>query len=286
MPASSDPSPSFPSHDPQPVRSRRPKARAHPAGSSAPVALIAGAGNTGLGIAQVLLRAGMRVKLTDSSVLRLSHAARSLPGPVGCHLTDLRRNAQVECLAEEIAAQGGCDLLIHTPSSSHNHPRAGACEPLQLSDADWQEPWESTFMSAMRTARAMVPHMVRNGGGQVIFITAPDAALSDATRAARSGTINSGATNSGHADPANENQIAQAAAGAALAHFSQAIAAHYLARGVRFSTLAGPGTCDEDAFVALGTQILAQGASGIAAATAVPRSNPASHRGQDQKPKF
>ncbi|MGO4854157.1 SDR family NAD(P)-dependent oxidoreductase [Phaeovulum sp. W22_SRMD_FR3] len=245
------------------------------------MALIAGAGDTGLGIARVLLRAGMRVQLTDNSVLRLSHAARSLPGPVGCHLADLRRNAQVECLAEEIVAQGGCDLLIHTPAKSHAPPRSGSRDPLQLSDADWQEPWESTFMSAMRTARALVPHMVRNGGGQVVFITAPassapvspmsEGAVSDDNRAA---------------DRTVESQTAQAAAGAALTHFSQAIAAHYLARGVQFSTLAGPEAGDGDGFAALGAQILAQGAAQNAAATAVLRPVLGSGAGPDEKPNF
>lgn len=272
MHAPSVPSPSQPRNTQPTARRRASQIRSRPVAPSAQVALIAGAGDVGLALARVLLRAGMRVQLTDNSVLRLSHAARSLPGPVGCHLADLRRNTQVECLAEEIAAKGGCDLLIHTPDQRQGHAQRAAADPLLLSDADWQEPWESTFMSAMRTARAVVPQMVRNGRGQVIFITPPEA-QTDKGSAPVAGTGAGSLT-------------AHAAAGAALAHFSQAIADQYRARGVQFATLPGPDAGDDDGFETLGAEILARSAAQLAASAAVSRAVAPAAGGDAQKPKI
>jgi NAD(P)-dependent dehydrogenase (short-subunit alcohol dehydrogenase family) len=197
----------------------------------APLALIAGAGETGVAIARSLQAAGMRVLLTDRSILTLSHAARTLPQPVSCLPADLSRNAEVEYLAEEMAELGGCDLLIHTPPAPRPDLTGLPQDPLSLQDADWQEPWESTFMSAMRTARAMVPQMLRKGWGRVIFVSPPE-------------------------PPGATARPTEAAARAALAHFTHAVGALYADRGITFAALDGADTTAANCHHALCAHVL------------------------------
>ena len=48
--------------------------------------------------------------------------------------------------------------------------------PLEMSDADWQEAWETDFMSVVRTVRAFEPAMESRGWGRVVILCSENAA--------------------------------------------------------------------------------------------------------------
>ncbi|EKD79055.1 MAG: hypothetical protein ACD_41C00179G0003 [uncultured bacterium] len=96
-----------------------------------------------------------------------------------CDLTDLQ---QIEQLLKKI---GPVDVLV---------TNAGGPKPGQfndISDADWQQAFELTFLSAVRLIRGVLPNMQKNHWGRIICLTStsvkqpiPHLITSNALRAA------------------------------------------------------------------------------------------------------
>lgn len=139
--------------------------------------LVTGACKSGLHAAQMLVSQGALVILTDRNHRRAAREARKMG--ITALRADLSCPSGVDGLAREMELLGGCDALIHIGQ--------GTASEL-LTDDDHRAVWEADFLSAIRTARAMVPQMVRAGWGRVVFVTsdlpasAPHDALISFTR--------------------------------------------------------------------------------------------------------
>jgi NAD(P)-dependent dehydrogenase (short-subunit alcohol dehydrogenase family) len=48
--------------------------------------------------------------------------------------------------------------------------------PLELTDSDWNEAWQTDFMSVVRTLRVFVPTMEKRGWGRVVIVSSENAA--------------------------------------------------------------------------------------------------------------
>lgn len=77
-------------------------------------------------------------------------------------------------IAEAVAAHGRLDLLVTNVGAVH--PRVGGF--LSISDEDWLATLEINLLSAVRTTRAALPHLLERGGG-IIMISSVNARLPD-----------------------------------------------------------------------------------------------------------
>jgi NAD(P)-dependent dehydrogenase (short-subunit alcohol dehydrogenase family) len=91
----------------------------------------------------------------------------------------VRSGAQVDAVAADVATRDGCDavvdaairrfgridILINNAGGSR-----GAAGFMALTDDDWQATFDLNVMSAVRCARAAIPHMQRQGGGRIVNI--------------------------------------------------------------------------------------------------------------------
>ena len=140
-------------------------------------ALVTGA-SSGLGraMAAALVGAGARVVVTSRDRERSEAVAAELgPGAVGLAL-DVREQTSVEAVVDETYSRlGGLDLLVNNAGIGMR-----TVNPRFLSESQpfWEVP-PSGFRNVMETkvtgsflvARAVVPRMLRDGGGRVVMIS-------------------------------------------------------------------------------------------------------------------
>jgi NAD(P)-dependent dehydrogenase (short-subunit alcohol dehydrogenase family) len=136
------------------------------------VALITGAaGGIGLATARLLAEEGVKLVLTDREQDALQQAAASLAGEPLLIAADMTRQTEVDDLIRQAEARfGQVDIVVHTAGVT-----GAKGDPLELSDADYQEAWDTDFFSAVRIARATVPAMRKRGWGRLVCITSENA---------------------------------------------------------------------------------------------------------------
>ncbi len=136
------------------------------------VALISGAaGGIGLATARLLAEEGVKLVLTDREQDALQQSAAGLPGEPLLIAADMTRQAEVDDLVRQGEARfGQVDIVVHTAGVT-----GAKGDPLELSDADYQEAWDTDFFTAVRIARATVPAMRRRGWGRLVCITSENA---------------------------------------------------------------------------------------------------------------
>ena len=138
---------------------------------------------------------------------------------------DLQDTASVEqALAQIIAERGRVDGMVCFAAA----PAFG--EFLDLSDDDWFLVWNTKMMGSVRAARAVLPTMIKQGGGSIVLVSG------------RGGMI------------APPNHLPGASANAALNLLAQGLATRYGRDGVRVNALS-PGpirSARMDALVAQG----------------------------------
>ena len=136
------------------------------------VALITGAsGGIGLATAKLLAEEGVHLLLSDLEQQALDEAAGQLPGEVLAIAADVTAQDQIDALVKAGEARfGQVDIVVHTAGVT-----GAKGDPLELSDADYREAWETDFFSAVRIARATVPAMRRRGWGRLVCITSENA---------------------------------------------------------------------------------------------------------------
>jgi len=138
------------------------------------VAVVTG-GDSGMGYAtaEVLLREGARVVLSDLPGRPLDEAGAKL-GALGEAVAvpaDLARPDGAERLRAETERRfGPAHILVHA---------AGITGPtgdfLSLSDEDWRQALESDLMAAVRVCRAFIPAMREARWGRVVLFCSEDA---------------------------------------------------------------------------------------------------------------
>ena len=152
------------------------------------LALISGAtGGLGMATAQALAEEGVKLFLTDTDGDKLADAAKSVgDAVVGHRAADLTLQDEVQALADEAAGHGGVDILVHMAGIT-----GAKGDPLEMKFDDWFSCWNTNFMSGVRMTQALVPAMVDQGWGRVVFVTSenavqpyPDEAVYNASKAA------------------------------------------------------------------------------------------------------
>jgi 3-oxoacyl-[acyl-carrier protein] reductase len=124
----------------------------------------------GFGIARELAREGALVSIGARTEADVLDAAEALTEETGSEvLANVLDAADPDSIFKWVEktndAFGGVDLLVVNAGG----PPAGNFDDFK--DADWQEAFELTLMSAVRMIRAVLPAMRTAGGGSILTIT-------------------------------------------------------------------------------------------------------------------
>jgi NAD(P)-dependent dehydrogenase (short-subunit alcohol dehydrogenase family) len=165
----------------------------------------------GLAITRGLVDEGARV-IAGARTLGDELAELVDGGSVRHVAVDLARPEAGAALIAAAAEEGRIDVLVNNVGAAHVRTRGFT----DVSDQDWLDTWQLTFMSAVRTTRAVVPHMLAAGAGTI---------------------VTTASVNSFLPDPA---VIDYSAAKAALANFSKALSKELGPHGIRVNTVS-PG---------------------------------------------
>jgi NAD(P)-dependent dehydrogenase (short-subunit alcohol dehydrogenase family) len=124
-------------------------------------------------------------------------------------------------LIEAAAERGGVDVLVNN---------AGAVQTrfdgiLSVTDDDWAASLSINFLSAVRTTREAIPHMLTRGGGSIVMIGSINATLPE------------------------WNIVDYSATKAALASYAKSLSKEFGPRGIRVNTVS-PGPVSTDLWLA------------------------------------
>jgi NAD(P)-dependent dehydrogenase (short-subunit alcohol dehydrogenase family) len=150
---------------------------------------------------------------------------------------DLAQPDGPAALVAAAVEEGPVDVLVNNVGAAKVRTRGF----LEVSDQDWLDTFQLSFMAAVRTTRAAVPHMLEAGGGTIVTTVSVNAFLPD---------------------PA---VIDYCAAKAALANFSKALSKELGPRGIRVNTVS-PGPVSTGLWLGQGgvAQIVAAAGGGAA----------------------
>jgi NAD(P)-dependent dehydrogenase (short-subunit alcohol dehydrogenase family) len=141
---------------------------------SGKVAVVTGASRgIGLAVVRALVEEGARVVAAARGSSAELAALGSAVRPVAADLISPEGPQKV--IDEAIAAFGGLDILVNNVGSVR--PRTGGF--LSVTDDDWAATMASNFLTAVRTTRAALPHLLRRGAGAIITVSSVNAFLPD-----------------------------------------------------------------------------------------------------------
>lgn len=155
------------------------------------IAVVAGAGlGIGRACAMVMAEEGALVAVVtrkeeagQETVTRI-HAR---DGKAMAFTADLTDYEQAEaCFEKILKACGKIDILNCNLGGYHTSGPEGMTESV------WEELFETNLKSVFMSARACIPHMVKNGAGSIVFTSAACSAQTDAGAAERAESIKSG----------------------------------------------------------------------------------------------
>jgi len=173
--------------------------------------IVVTAAGQGIGRATVLAmaREGATIWATDINPELL----KSYAGMPNIHTAVLNvlKTAEVEAFAKQV---GNIDVLFNCAGFVHQG------DILNLSEADWDFSMDLNVKSMYRTIRAFVPGMLAQGHGSVINMASAASNIKGAP-----------------------NRVIYSASKAAVIGLTRALAADYVARGVRFNAIC-PGTIE------------------------------------------
>lgn len=120
----------------------------------------------GFAIARGLAHEGAAVVVNGRSDAKVGEAVKRIAGETKASVTgiagDVGSAAEVDRLVKQL---GPVDILINN---------AGIFEPkpfLEIADSDWLRHFEVNVMSGVRLSRALLPHMLKQNWGRIIFIS-------------------------------------------------------------------------------------------------------------------
>jgi 3-oxoacyl-[acyl-carrier protein] reductase len=119
----------------------------------------------GQGIAEVFAREGARVAVVDINLEPARSVASKLPDAIAVRC-DVSRSGDVNAaVAEAIDRLGGLDILVNNAGISHrNQPM------LDVSEDEFDRVMAVNVKSIYLTAKAVVPHFRKRGGGMILNI--------------------------------------------------------------------------------------------------------------------
>lgn len=128
-------------------------------------------GSKGIGRAAALAfaREGARVAIGARSLEQLDEAREQILAQTGAQVlavrVDTTRELEVaDFIARCMEALGRCDVLVNAAASA----KAGAF--MDLNEAGWQDSMDAKYFGYIRVARALVPHMIKQGGGRIVNV--------------------------------------------------------------------------------------------------------------------
>jgi NAD(P)-dependent dehydrogenase (short-subunit alcohol dehydrogenase family) len=187
------------------------------------IAVVTGASKgIGLATSQALAAAGAFViagARHNSAELRALEAA----GSATFIAADLATADGPQALIAAAAQRGGIDILVNNAGSAT--PRFDGL--LSVTDDDWMASLSLNFLSAVRTTRAAIPHLLARGGGSIVMIGSVNAALPE------------------------WNIVDYSATKAALANFAKSVSKEFGLNGIRVNTIS-PGPVATDLWLADG----------------------------------
>jgi NAD(P)-dependent dehydrogenase (short-subunit alcohol dehydrogenase family) len=176
------------------------------------IAVVTGASKgIGLAISQALAAAGAHV-IAGARHTSEELEALEAAGSATFVTADLSTAEGPKALVAAAAQRGGIDILVNN---------AGAVTPrfdglLSVSDDDWLDSIALNFLSAVRTTREAIPHLLARGGGSIVIIGSVNATLPE------------------------WNILDYSATKAALANFAKSISKEFGRSGIRVNTIS-PG---------------------------------------------
>ncbi len=129
-------------------------------------ALIQGA-SAGLGraIAEALVKEGARVLIVSRSAERLEKTAREI-GAEGYLVSDLNLpGAAAQLIQAAEKKLGGVDILVTNTGGPPKGPF------LEMTNEQWQEGYQSLWLSATESIRGVLPGMKERGWGRILLVT-------------------------------------------------------------------------------------------------------------------
>jgi NAD(P)-dependent dehydrogenase (short-subunit alcohol dehydrogenase family) len=184
-------------------------------------AVVTGA-STGIGLAigQALAVAGAYV-FAGARRNRPELQALEAAGSATFIAADLSTAEGPEALVAAAAERGGIDILVNNVGAVV--PRFGGI--LSVTDEEWEAALALNVMSAVRTTRAAVPHMLARGGGAIVMIGSVNATLPE------------------------WNIVDYSATKAAMANYAKSLSKEFGPKGIRVNTIS-PGPVATDLWLA------------------------------------
>lgn len=136
---------------------------------SGSVALVTGASRgIGKAIAVVLAAEGADVVICARSAEALERAAGEIDAVgegrvLAVPLDITEREAAAALVERSVREFGGVDVVVNNVGGSRRKPF------VEATDRDWHEILELNLLSGLRLSREAIPHMLRRGGGAIVF---------------------------------------------------------------------------------------------------------------------
>jgi len=131
--------------------------------------VIGASGAIGAAVARELAAQGAIVVASGRKADRLAAVVADIQGASGrasARVVNVCDRADVEAAAAEIALKhGGIDALVNSTSLSIFG------DFLELDDEQWRQVLDTKLMGYVRAMRAVLPHMIRRGGGSIVNIS-------------------------------------------------------------------------------------------------------------------
>ena len=185
-------------------------------------AIITGtAGGIGRASAQLFVQEGAQVALFDIDETGMNETANLIGDPENCIAltTDISSETNVaQSVAQVMERFGKIDILFSNAALNRNFKSA-----IETTDADWDAEHNVTLKGAFRCCRHVLPHMLEQGSGSILF------------------------TASYMAFVALPGMTAYCAAKGGLLQLARSLASDYSPRGIRVNVIA-PGPIDTPVF--------------------------------------
>ena len=143
------------------------------------VLVTAGANGIGLAIARAFHASGARVYVCDIDAAALERAAAALPSVIvrRCNIGDRADTSAM--VADCIGRLGGIDVLVN------NAGIGGPTAPVhEMNPADWDAVLRVNLTGAFDVSRAVIPELIRAGGGVIINMASAAGRFGYANRSA------------------------------------------------------------------------------------------------------